>query len=146
MKLVRPNYSPVKDVFQDFFNSAVNRTLSDFLSVDSPVTQPSVNIKETPEDYKIEVAAPGLEKADFQLSLENDRLTISAQKEDKKEESGENFTRKEFSFSSFSRSFDLPDTVQAENASANYENGILLVTLPKRPEAKPQPAKQIEIS
>lgn len=145
MKLVRPNYSPVKDVFQDFFNSAVNRTLSDFLNVDAPVTQPSVNIKETADDFQIEMAAPGLEKGDFKISIDNNRLTIAAQKEEKKEESGDNFTRKEFSFSSFTRSFDLPDSVHGENVAASYENGILHVTLPKKPEAKPQPAKTIEI-
>lgn len=145
MKLIRPNYGPVKDVFQDFFSNAVNRTLSDILNVDNPVSQPSVNIKETAEDFKIEVAAPGLEKNDFKLTMDKDRLTISAQKEEKKVEEGENFTRKEFSFNSFSRSFDLPDTIQADGILANYENGILNITLPKKPEAKPQPAKQIEI-
>ena len=119
--------------------------MSDILNVDNPVSQPSVNIKETAEDFKIEVAAPGLEKNDFKITMDKDRLTISAQKEEKKVEEGENFTRKEFSFNSFSRSFDLPDTIQADGILANYENGILNITLPKKPEAKPQPAKQIEI-
>ncbi len=145
MKLIRPNYSPVKDVFQDFFSNAVNRTLSDILNIDSPISQPSVNIRETPEKFEIELAAPGLEKNDFKLALENNRLSISAQKEESKVEENVNYSRKEFSFNSFIRSFDLPETVHAENISANYENGILYINLPKKEEAKPQPAKQIEI-
>lgn len=145
MKLIRPNHNPVKDVFQDFFNSAVNRTLSDYLNVEAPLTQPSVNIKETADDFKIELAAPGLEKNDFNLSIEKDKLHISAQKEEKREENTENFTRKEFSFNSFTRSFDLPNTLMTDKVAANYENGILTIQLPKKPEAKPQPAKQIEI-
>lgn len=145
MKLIKPNYSPMKDVFQDFFSNAVNRTLSDILNIDSPVSLPSVNIVESPDNFKIEMAAPGLEKGDFKLSLENNRLSVSSEKEERKTEENENFTRKEFSYSSFTRSFDLPDTLDVENISANYENGILYITLPKRAEAKPQPAKQIEI-
>lgn len=145
MKLVKPNYSPMKDVFQDFFSNAVNRTLSDILNIDSPVSQPSVNILETADNFKIEMAAPGMEKEDFKLSLENNRLSISSIKEDKKVEESENYTRKEFSYSSFSRTFDLPESVDVEKISANYEKGILMITLPKRTEAKPQPAKQIEI-
>jgi HSP20 family protein len=145
MKLTKPNYSPVKDVFQDFFNTAINRTLSDYLNVDAPITQPSVNITETADEYKIQLAAPGMQKKDFNIALENDRLTISAEKEESKEDNSENYTRKEFSYSSFSRSFELPDTVHAEKVEASYENGILNISLPKKPEAKPQPAKKIEI-
>lgn len=145
MNLIRPNNSPVKDVFQDFINSAFNRTLSDYLNVEAPLTQPSVNIKETADDFKIELAAPGLEKSDFNLTIEKDKLHVSAQKEEKKEENSDNFTKKEFSFNSFTRSFDLPNTLITDKVVANYENGILTIQLPKKPEAKPQPAKQIEI-
>lgn len=146
MKLVRPNYHPVKDVFQDFFNTAVNRSIADIFGNDSAMTQPSVNILETADDFKLDVAAPGLEKSDFNISVEDNKLMISAQKEYNKEETTDKFTRKEFNYSSFTRSFDLPDFVDSEQIKAGYENGILRLTLPKKPEAKSQPQRTIEIS
>ena len=146
MKLLKPNYHPVKDVFQDFFSTAINRSMADLLGTETSVTQPSVNIIETPDEFQMDVAAPGLEKSDFNISIENDKLTISAQKEMKKEETTDTFTRKEFNYSSFTRSFDLPDTIDTEQIKASYENGILKLSLPKKPEAKTQPQRNIEIS
>jgi HSP20 family protein len=110
-------------------------------------TMPAVNIKETEEQYELEVAAPGFEKADFQISVDQDVLTISSEKEIKKEENGEagRFTRREFSYNAFKRSFDLPETVNHANISANYNNGILSIVIPKKEEAKPQPVRKIEI-
>lgn len=144
MKLLRPDFNPVKDVFQDFFNTAINKSVADLFSSDS-VTQPSVNIIETPDEFKMEIAAPGLEKADFNISVENNSLVISAQKEMKKEETKENYTRKEFNYSSFTRSFELPDSISTDQIQAIYENGILNLSLPKKPEAKAQPQRTIEI-
>lgn len=146
MKIVKPNYYPVKDAFQDFFNTAMNRSVSELLGSDFAITQPSVNIRETAEDFKIDLAAPGLEKGDFNIAIENEKLIISAGKEVKREESTDKYTRKEFSYNSFSRSFDLPDSIQAEGIKASYNNGILELSLPKKPEAKQIFNKTIEIN
>jgi HSP20 family protein len=110
-------------------------------------TLPSVNIKESADGYEVEMAAPGFSKGDFRLELNHDQLTISSKKEVKKEtREEEQFTRREFSYQSFSRSFTLPNTVEADKIKAKYENGILRVSIPKKEEAKPKPPRQISIS
>lgn len=111
-------------------------------------TLPAINVKETDNEYAIEVAAPGMKKDDFKLNLENGRLTISSEREDEWEEKKDEIvTRKEFSYQSFQRSFTVPDNVvDADKISARYADGILYVKLPKRDEVKPKPAKQIKIS
>ena len=109
-------------------------------------TLPSVNIKENTDAFTVEVAAPGFEKGDFKLELNHDLLTISSEKKVEKEtKEGEQFTKREFSYQSFSRSFTLPHTADGEKIEASYENGILKVSIPKREEAKPKPARTIEI-
>lgn len=118
-------------LFDDFFN----RSIADYIGADALVNQPAVNILETNTSFKLEVAAPGFEKQDFALNLENDFLTISAQRENKQEATNERFTRREFRFDTFKRSFKLPATVNQGDISAVYENGVLLVTLPKKEEA-----------
>ena len=112
------------------------------------VNIPAVNILESDDDYKVEVAAPGKQKADFNIELDNDVLTISAETKKENETKAETgkYTRKEFSFNSFKRAFSLPETVNSEQISANYENGVLFITLPKREEAKVQAKRMIEIS
>lgn len=97
--------------------------------------RPAVNIRETDKSFVLEVAAPGYRKEDFRVSVENDLLTISCEQENKVEESEKNYTRREFSYSSFSRSFTLPESVNADNIKGNYNNGILTIELPKKPEA-----------
>jgi HSP20 family protein len=110
-------------------------------------TLPSVNIKESSEDFEVEVAAPGLAKNDFKIQLNHDLLTISSEKEINNEtKDGQSFTQREFSYQSFSRSFSLPNTADSEKIVAKYENGILRITIPKKEEAKPRPARQISIS
>ena len=109
-------------------------------------TLPSVNIKESDDDFEVEVAAPGLSKNDFRIELNHDLLTVSSEKEVRNEtKDGQQFTQREFSYQSFSRSFTLPHTVDGEKISASYENGILKVLIPKKEEAKPKPARTIEI-
>lgn len=109
---------------------------------------PAVNIQETEDEFKVEVAAPGKTKEDFQIELDNDLLTISS--EDKREEESTekkgNYTRREFSYTKFKRSFRLPETVDFGNIGAAYNNGVLELTLPKREEAKAQPKRMIEIA
>lgn len=106
---------------------------------------PAVNISEGENEFTIEVAAPGLEKKDFKIDIENDVLTIASLREDNKEETHDHYTRQEFRYCNFSRSFNLPDTVDAENISAAHKNGILNVSIPKKEEAKAKPARQIAI-
>ena len=109
---------------------------------------PAVNIEEQEDKYVLELAAPGKSKKDFNIELDNDLLTISSEikEEHKSEDKNRNFTRREFSYESFRRSFTLPDSVDTTKVKANYKNGVLLVDLPKREEAKKQPKRLIDIS
>lgn len=111
-------------------------------------TLPAVNVSENEDEYKLDVAAPGMQKGDFKLNYDNGRLTISSEKKEEKEEKdGNTVTRREFSYQSFQRSFTVPENViNADKITAKYDNGILHVTLPKREEVKPKPAKEIKIS
>jgi HSP20 family protein len=110
-------------------------------------TLPSVNIKEDPDAFKVEVAAPGFDKNDFKLQLDLNTLTISSEKSVENEtKDGERFTKREFSYQSFSRSFTLPQTADGERIEASYENGILNVTIPKKEESKPKPSRMIDIN
>jgi HSP20 family protein len=133
-------------VFDRFFDNELfdwsNRNFSN-----TNTTLPSVNIKESNDGFEVELAAPGLEKNDFRIELNHDTLTISSEKEIKNEtKEGQSFTKREFSYQSFSRSFTLPNTVDGDKIGAKYENGILTVNIPKKEEAKPRPPKQISIS
>lgn len=109
------------------------------------VSTPKVNIKETKDDYFVEMAAPGLKKGDFNIDLENEVLTISAEQKQENNNTDENYTRREFSFTSFKRSFNLPEFINTDKIEAKYEDGVLNVKLPKREEAKPKPARTIKI-
>jgi len=110
-------------------------------------TLPSVNIKENTDAFVVEMAAPGMSKDDFKIELNNNLLSISSEKKIENEtKNDEEYTRREFSYQSFSRAFTLPVTVERDKISAKYDNGILVVNIPKREEAKPKPVKQIAIS
>ncbi|MEM6963538.1 MAG: Hsp20/alpha crystallin family protein [Bacteroidota bacterium] len=93
----------------------------------------------------MELAAPGLDKGDFEINVDKDQLTISVKKETSNEVKEEKFTRKEFSYSTFTRSFHLPEGVKADAIEASYENGVLGIALPKKEEAKALPARTIEV-
>jgi HSP20 family protein len=109
-------------------------------------TLPSVNISEGEDGFEVEMAAPGFEKNDFKIELNHDLLTITSEKKvDKENKEGQHFTRREFSYQSFSRSFTLPDSANGDKINATYENGILKVMIPKKEEAKPKPPRQIVI-
>ncbi|NNM94024.1 MAG: Hsp20/alpha crystallin family protein [Bacteroidia bacterium] len=107
---------------------------------------PSVNIVETSNNFQIEMAAPGMEKKDFKVEVDNGVLTISSEKENEKEEKGKNYTRKEFSYNAFSRSFSLPENCLPEKISAAYDNGLLTLTLPKQEVSISKPKKEIKVS
>lgn len=107
---------------------------------------PAVNIVETKDDYQIELAAPGMDKKDFGIDVENNVLTISSEKEMNNEVEGEKMMRREFCYASFERSFSLPEGTDTDKIKASYKEGILKVFIPKREEAKEKPARQISIS
>ena len=106
---------------------------------------PSVNITENKNEFKIEMAAPGLERKDFKVEIENDALCISSEKEQEEKEEDKNYTRREYSYSSFKRTFSLPDNCITDKIDAKYDNGILNITLPKK-ENGIKPAKEIKVS
>lgn len=107
---------------------------------------PAVNIKVNENEFVVEVAAPGFGKEDFKVEVENDVLTISSEKEAKNENEYEGYTRREFNYGSFKRTFTLPENqVDVEKVKASYNNGILHIILPKREEVKPKPARTIKI-
>jgi len=138
------------DQFPSVFNRFLENDLFDWSTrnfSDTNTTLPSVNIKEDVNGFEVDMAAPGFEKKDFKIELLNNLLTISSEKKVETETNeGQQFTRQEFSYQSFSRSFTLPNTVEGEKIMARYENGILKVVIPKKEEAKPRPVKQIEIN
>ena len=123
-----------KDFMADIFDSSVNKTI------------PEVNVLENAESFMIEVAAPGLEKKDFKIDLNNNVLTISSEKEAKQVDEKEKYIRREFSYSSFQRSFSLPESVDQDKIKANHKDGILKVEIPKRDEAKEKLKREIKIS
>ncbi|WP_179344951.1 Hsp20/alpha crystallin family protein [Winogradskyella ursingii] len=110
------------------------------------MTLPSVNVKDSDEEYIVEMAVPGLKKSDFDINIDNKLLSISAELQTDSEEEDDNYTRREFGYSSFKRTFSLPETIETEKISAKYNDGILKVNLPKREEAKKKPLKQIKVS
>ncbi|WP_027000120.1 Hsp20/alpha crystallin family protein [Eisenibacter elegans] len=130
--------------------NTVAHLLDNFLEQDLPLSRshaPAVNIKEEADHFQLEVAAPGLQKEDFNIDLNKQVLTISAErKEEQTQEEQGKYTRREFSYQAFRRAFNLPDTVDEEAISAKYENGVLYVHLPKRDEAKVKALRQISIS
>lgn len=101
-------------------------------------SSPAVNVKENDNSYEIELAAPGMKKDEMDISIENGVLTISGVSKKEEEEKGENFTRREFSYSSFKRSFAVPEDVNEEDVKAKYEDGVLKITLTKTGEKKPK--------
>lgn len=130
-----------------YFNNYASRDLvSNFFNDGADYTIPAVNIKENETNFLIEVAAPGLNKEDFNIKIEKDVLTVSSENEEKSEENKDNFMKKEFSFKSFSRAFSIPETVDQNKVKASHNNGILEIELPKLDEAKVKKAKTIKIS
>ena len=146
-KLSNNWFPSTPSIFDKFFDGELmdwNR--SNYSSTNS--TLPAVNVRENSNEFKIEVVAPGMKKENFHVDYENGRLTISSElKNEREEKQGDKFTRREFSYQSFQRSFTVAENiVEPENIAAKYNNGILHITLPKREEVKPKPAKKIQIS
>lgn len=112
---------------------------------DSFKTRPAVNIRETPEGFELQLAAPGLNKEDFKIRLEDGLLSLSAAIEKTEEQKDEKWSRREFSYSAFERSFRLPDNIDAERINARYVNGVLHVSLPKVAEVQAPKGREIQI-
>jgi len=145
MKLITRSSMPVNplgELFENFFNRDM-----DFLGNGrNALRHPSVNVVETEKDFLMEVAAPGMNKSDFNLSLDDNLLTISAERKEETEKTEKNYTRREFSFSSFKRSFHLPENINVDKIDATYKDGVLNITLPKMIEEKKDKNKIIKIS
>ena len=144
--LVLRNSNQVPSLFDRFFDGDLfDWSTRNFSNTNTTI--PSVNIKENADAFVVEVAAPGFEKGDFKIELNLNTLSISSEKKVENEtKEGEVFTKREFSYQSFSRSFTLPQIADGDRIEANYQNGILTVLIPKREEAKPKPARMIEIN
>lgn len=148
MSLIKRNENPfygLPKLFEDFFGRELRDWRNDNFS-NTNTTIPAVNIRETENNYQLQLAAPGMEKADFDIKLEDNRLIISSAKQQEQETKEANYTRKEFSYQSFQRSFSLPvDTVDADKIKAWYENGLLTIDIPKKETTGQKSSKQIEI-
>lgn len=140
--LAKINRRYVPAYWDDFFNDSF---FSNTLSAARTGTSPAVNVVEEEQLFRIEVAVPGMSKEDFRIDLDNDLLTISSEKKAEKEENEQNYMRREFNYSGFKRSFQLPDTIDVEKIKAKVESGILSIQLPKREEVVQKAPKQIEI-
>lgn len=143
MNLIRFNQHPVSllsELMEDFDRNFFPRNNENRGMV------PSVNIRENEENFLLDLAAPGLKKEDFKINLDNNVLTISSEMKEENEEKNEKFTRREFYFNSFSRSFTLPKTIDLDKIKADYKDGILSIALPKREEAKVAINREIAIS
>ena len=150
MTLVKRNGNPLNPLpmlFDDFFNRDLfNWGNTNYSNTDTTI--PAVNIKETAGNYEVEVAAPGMNKNDFKIELDGNTLTISSERTNQQEErEDERYSRKEFSYQSFYRTFTLQkDVVDIDRIQAKYENGLLHLLIPKREEAKQKPPRLIQIS
>lgn len=138
------NFPSLSNWFDDLF---MNDFPSFFSSnFNTGISLPKVNIKETSDIYVVEMAVPGMKKSDFNINLDDKMLSISTEREESKEDKDETYTRREFGYSSFKRTFTLPDSVDEGKVNASYNEGILSIHLPKKEEAKQKPARTIEIS
>lgn len=131
-------------LIDDLFNKDLPSVFSS--NFNEGMTLPKVNIRESADAYFVEVAVPGLKKSDFNISLDNKTLSISTEIREENEQKEENYTRREFEYSSFRRTFLLPETVEEDKIKAKYNDGILSIHLPKKEEARQKPSRTIQIS
>ena len=128
------NFPTVSNWLEEIFNRELPSVFNS--NFNTGITLPKVNIKETADAFMVEMAVPGLKKSDFHIDLNNEVLSISTETKEESEHKEENYTRREFGYSSFKRTFNLPESVNDEKINATYENGILHILLPKKEEAK----------
>ncbi|QIH36043.1 Hsp20/alpha crystallin family protein [Sphingobacterium puteale] len=137
MALIKfPTKSLNTDAVNPFVNTVFDNLFNDNFISDRLVSRvPAVNISESEKSFKIEMAAPGLDKSDFKINVDKNLITISAEKKDEQTSEEKLYSKKEFNYSSFSRSFTLPETVDYSNIEAAYEGGILILTVGKKEDA-----------
>lgn len=139
MNLIRKQAPFFPSLIDDFINQDWN------LKTPGSTTLPAVNIKDLEAQFEIELAVPGMKKSDFEIEVEDGLLSISSSLEEEQVTEKGKFTRREFSYNSFKRTFTIPDSVDPSNIEAQYSDGVLQLRLPKRKEALPQPKKLIKI-
>src|SRR3954454_14681199 len=150
MSLAKRNgwlFNDMPTLFNDMFTRDLwNWGLENNSSTNTTI--PAINVKETNDNFEVEVAAPGMTKKDFKVELDGNMLTISSEKQDEwRNSENERYTSREFSYQSFRRTFQLPKDVVDENKiQAKYENGLLHLTIPKKEDAKQRPPRMIEIA
>ncbi|MDY7397048.1 Hsp20/alpha crystallin family protein [Aureibaculum sp. 2210JD6-5] len=134
--------------WSSWIDEMFNRELPSVLNsnFNTGITLPKVNIRETKDAYFVDMAVPGLKKSDFNIDLDNKVLSISTEIEESNEQKEENYTRREFGYSSFKRSFSLPETIVEDKIKAEYKDGVLSIHLPKKEEAIQKPSRNIKIS
>ena len=147
----KKNGGNLPSLIRDFLNPSTLMG-KDFLDMDWDLRSsrlglniPTANVSETPKEYLLELAAPGLQRKDFNIEVENNCLIISSEKEEEKKEEEEGYSRKEYSFNSFSRAFSLPENIREENIEAKYVDGVLRISIPKQKETPTKPAHKISV-
>ena len=140
--LARINKHYVPAYWDDFFN---DNFFNSFNNGSRHTHLPAVNIVEDDKEYRIEVAVPGVSRKDFNIELNDDLLTISSEQKSDKKDENRRYMRKEFSYSTFKRSFQIPETIDQDNIKASHDAGILNIQLPKKEEVVQKAPKQIEI-
>ncbi|WP_299109671.1 Hsp20/alpha crystallin family protein [uncultured Winogradskyella sp.] len=138
------NFPSVPNWLEDIFNRDLPSVLTS--NFNTGLSLPKVNIKDTADAFLIEMAVPGFKKSDFNIDLDNEVLSISTETKEENEQKEDNYTRREFGYASFKRTFNLPETVDDEKINANYKDGILSILLPKKEEAKQKPVRSIKIT
>lgn len=136
MSLIKTNWPALSDFFDDDW---IKRRFT------NDGWMPAINVVDNKENYEVEVAAPGFNKEDFNVTIENGVLTITGKTETEEEETNKNYTRREFTLNSFTKSFTLPENIDQDSIEANHENGILRLMLKKTEKALP-PKKEVVIS
>lgn len=138
-------YRPFIPAFRGLMDEFLPKAMTSVFGGEDFFTTPAVNVKDLEHNFHLEVAAPGLNKEDFKIEVENGILTISAEKRKSAEDQTDNYTRREFHFASFKRSFQLPEHVQEDQIKASYADGILTIDLPKNEKAFAPKGRTIEI-
>ena len=146
VKYKTPKFNSLMPNFFNIFDGLMENDISDFFGSDHLTKAPSVNIIETENSFDLELAVPGFNKENISINVENDVLTIKGETKTDKEESNKSYARREFSYSSFTRSFNLNDQVRGDKIGADYKDGILTITIPKKEEVKNDSAREIKIS
>jgi len=142
--LVRTNEKPFNNV-ASIFDNLFNNESFNIPRASVGNTTPAVNIRENEDEFFLDFAIPGINKENVNIELDKDLLTVSSEINENKEETKGNFTRREFHYASFKRSFILPETVDTTKIKADYNNGVLNISIPKKEEAKPKPVRAIKI-